>query len=234
MGRIPRLDCQAALWTSLPRTSFNEQYGINNPVNRGNPNLYPETINTLELAFSWQANKDAQVNFNLFRYGMRDIVSAVPNPAPAPGTTYNNVGSQDGSGGEVELVWDASRNFSANYSYQRSTDRVTRQDAGYVPRHHLYARADWRIASGWMISPQINHVADRKRSAGDTRPPVPDYTTFDLALRTANRGKSQWNFSASIRNLFNADVREPSTPGTIPNDIPTAPRAFYLQAVYRM
>lgn len=216
--------------------SFNEQYGINNPVNRGNPSLRPETINTLELAFAWQANQDMQVNFNLFKYGMRDIISAIPNPAPAPGTTYNNAGSQDGSGAEMELVWDASRNLriSGNYSYQRSTDRVTGQDAGYAPHHHVYARADWRIAPGWMLSPQVNHVAGRKRTAGDNRPQVSDYTTFDLVLRTANRGKRQWDFSASIRNLFNADVREPSAPGTIPNDVPMAPRALYLQAVYRM
>ena len=215
--------------------SFNEEYGINNPVNRGNPDLRPETISTLEAAFSWRANKDTQVNFNLFRYGMRDIISAIPNPAPAPGTTYSNAGSQKGSGAELELVWDADRNLrlSGNYSYQRSIDETTNQDAGYAPHHHVYARADWRIASGWLLSPQVNYVADRKRTAGDSRPPVPDYTTLDLALRT-NRGKDQWDFTASIRNLFNADVREPSAPGTIPNDVPMAPRAFYLQAMYRM
>ena len=32
--------------------SFNEEYGINNPVNRGNPNLMPETISTLEAVFA--------------------------------------------------------------------------------------------------------------------------------------------------------------------------------------
>jgi iron complex outermembrane receptor protein len=39
-----------------------------------------------------------------------------------------------------------------------------------------------------------------------------------------------------VRNLFNADVREPSlAPGTaIPNDLPMAPRAVYLQASYTL
>jgi iron complex outermembrane receptor protein len=114
-------------------------------------------------------------------------------------------------------------------------DEATNQDAGYAPHHLVYARADWRFASGWFFSPQLNWVADRKRAAGDTRPQIPDYTTVDLTLRT-NRGKDQWDFVAAVRNLLNADVREPSpAPGlAIPNDLPMAPRAFYLQAIYRM
>ncbi len=215
--------------------SFNEQYG-NNPVNNGNPNLRPETIKTLEAALNWQASEALQMNLSLFRYDMQDIIRAVPNPAPTPGSTYQNQGRQNGRGMELELVWDAKRNlrFTGNYAYQRSIDEPTGQDSGYAPHHHLYARADWRIAPGWLLSPQVTWVADRRRSAGDNRPPVPDYTAFDLNLRTM-RGKGQWDFSVAVRNLFNADVREPSpAPGLIPNDLPMAPRAVYLQAIYRM
>lgn len=215
--------------------SFNEEYGIN-PVANGNPKLHPETIKTLEAAFSWQAGKDIQANLNIFRYGMRDIIRAVPNAVAGTGATYNNVGSQNGSGAELELVWDASRNLrvTGNYSYQRSIDEATNQDAGYAPHHHLYARADWRFAGGWLLSPQVNWVADRKRAVGDTRPPVPDYKTVDLTLRTT-RGKNQWDFTASMYNMFNATVLEPSlAPGlALPNDLPMAPRSLYLQASYR-
>jgi iron complex outermembrane receptor protein len=215
--------------------SFTEQYSINNPVIIGNPNLKPETISTLEAAFSWQARADTKVNLNLFRYTMKNMIRAVPNAVAGTGSTFNNVGGQNGRGMELELVWDARRNLqlSGNYSYQRSIDETTNQDAGYAPHHHLYVRADWRFAGGWLLSPQINWVADRKRAAGDTRPPVPDYQTVDLTLRTA-RGKNQWDFTASIGNLFNADVREPSlAPGAIPNDLPMAPRSLYLQATYQ-
>lgn len=216
--------------------SFNEQYGIN-PVANGNPKLQPELINTIEWAIAWQAKRDLQFNLNLFRYEMSDIIRAVPNPVAGTGATYNNLGSQHGSGMEVEVVWDASRNLriSGNYAYQRSIDEATNQDAGYAPHHQIYARADWHFASGWIFSPQLNWVADRKRPAGDSRPPVPDYTSVDLTLRT-NRGKDQWDFAATVRNLFDADIREPSlAPGiAIPNDLPMAGRAFYVQAVYKM
>jgi iron complex outermembrane receptor protein len=84
-----------------------------------------------------------------------------------------------------------------------------------------------------MLSGQINHVADRRRPAGDTRPAVPDYTTVDLTLRTTSARENGWNFAASVRNLFNADVREPSAyPVRIRYDLPGAPRTFWLQATY--
>ncbi len=208
-----------------------EQYAIN-PVANGNPDLQAETIRTLEAALQWQVAPDMQVNLNAFRYAMRNVIRTVPNPAPAPGATFQNVGQQHGQGAELELEWNPRRELrlSANHSYQRSIDESTRQDVGYAPRHHLYARADWRFAGAWSSSAQLNRVVGRKRAAGDKRPPVADYTSIDLGVRSS-RGPGDWEVSASVRNLFNADVREPSlAPGTaIPNDLPMAPRSAWLQ-----
>lgn len=217
--------------------SFSESYGITNPVALGNPGLRPETNSTVEAAFSWQARRDTQVNLSFFRYAMKDIIRTVPNAIAGTGATYANTGAQHGRGMELEAAWDYSRTLrlTGNYSYQKSIDETSGQDAGYAPHHRIYARADWRFAGNWLASSQINWVADRQRAAGDTRSAIPDYKTVDLTLRT-NRGKNQWGFAASARNLFNADVREPSlAPGlTIPNDLPMAPRSLYLQAIYKL
>ncbi|MFH0933819.1 MAG: TonB-dependent receptor [Pseudomonadota bacterium] len=215
--------------------SFVEQYSINNPVQTGNPNLRPETIRTLESAFSWQARNDTLIKLSLYRYIMNDIIRLATNPAPAVGSTYNNTGSQHGSGMELETTWDYSRNLrlTGNYSYQKSIDDSTGQDAGYAPHHHLYLRGDWRYSSGWQASTQIDHVADRKRAAGDNRPQRADYTTVDIFLRSPT--VEQWSASFSLRNLFNADVREPSlAPGLIPDDLPMAPRSLWLQVAYSL
>lgn len=209
--------------------SFNEQYGIN-PVANGNPYLLPERIRTTEAALMWRANRDTQVNLSVFHFAMQDIIRL-------QGTAYANMGAQHGKGLEIETVWDASRSLrlTGTYSYQKSIDDATGKDAGYAPHHHLYARADWSFNSDWLVGAQLNTVADRKRAPGDLRPDVADYTTVDLTLRT-HRGRNRWDFAAGVRNLFNADVREPSlAPGTaLPNDLPMAPRSVYLQAVYRL
>ena len=215
--------------------AFTEQYSINNPVIRGNPSLQPETITTLEAAFAWQARPNTQVNLNLFRYQMKDIIRAAD--AGAGTSMFSNTGAQHGHGLELEATWDASRNLrlAGHYAYQRSIDESSGQDAGYAPHHHLFARADWSFAGGWLFSGQANHVAGRKRAAGDVRPDIADYTTVDLTLRNS-RGKNRWEFAASVRNLFGADVREPSlAPGVLlPNDLPMARRSIYLQAIYRL
>jgi outer membrane receptor protein involved in Fe transport len=216
---------------------FTEQYSINNPVIRGNPELKPETISTWETVFAWQARADTDLNLSLFNYRMKDIIRAT---AQSDGTKlYTNAGAQHGHGIELEAIWKASRTLrvEGNYAWQRSIDEASDQDAGYAPHHHVFGRLDWSVSSGLTLGGQLNYVADRKRAAGDTRPDIADYTTVDLSLRTST-GRKGWAFTGAIRNLFNADVREPtpapSPSNAIPNDLPLARRSFYLQAVYTM
>lgn len=214
--------------------AFAEMRGIN-PVANGNPALRPETIATTEAALVWQPAADMQFGMNLFRHRLRDVIQAVPNPAPAPGATYGNTGQQRGKGFELEAMWDPRRTLrlSAHYSYQHMTDTTLNANAGYAPRHDAYARADWRWGAGTLASLQVNHVAGRVRAAGDARPPVADYTSVDLTLRR-DAARSGWSAMLTVRNLFNADIREPSlAPGVIPNDLPQAPRALYLELGYR-
>ena len=216
--------------------SYNEMYGIN-PNSNGNPKLKPETIKTLEAAVSWQASADTQVSLNVFRYDMKDVIRSVQNAIPGTGSVFQNTGKQHGSGLELEATWDAGSTvrLSGNYSWQKSVDEATNQDAGYAPHNHIYLRGDWRIASGWLSSTQVNRVMKRMRPAGDSRPPVPDYTTVDTTVRT-NHIKSQWEVTASVHNLFNATGFEPSlAPGTvIPNDLPIAPRSVWLQVTHKL
>jgi len=218
--------------TAFRAPSFTEQYAANNPIGQGNPSIMPEKNQTLELAFNWQPRRDLQLNLSLFRYDMQDIIRTTP---VAGGTMYDNTGQQHGTGYELEASWEAAHDLhlTGHYSAQKSIDENTAQDAGYAPRQHAYLRGDWVPAGQWMLSGQINRVADRRRTAGDTRPAIPDYTTVDLTLRTTSARNKGWNFAASVRNLFDADVREPSTfPVRIQNDLPGAPRTFWLQATY--
>jgi iron complex outermembrane receptor protein len=84
----------------------------------------------------------------------------------------------------------------------------------------------------------LNAVADRERVFGDPRPAIDDYATVDLVLRR-ERIAGHLDLSVLVRNLFDEDVREPSTfvPGLvlrfIDNDLPQAGRAAFVELRYR-
>jgi outer membrane receptor for ferrienterochelin and colicins len=210
--------------TAFRAPSFNELYSINNPVVFGNSNLKPETIRTDELAFSWQATSALQSNLNFFKYEMRNII--LPSPQQ-----NQNAGDQTGRGMELEATLDATNNvrLTGSYSLQHSIDERTGQDAGMAPHRRLFGRADWRFAPLWQFGTTVNHVADRMREPGDTRPKVPDYTTVDLTLRR-EKFADGWDARAMVTNLFNKSAWEPTFNSVqMISDLPLPGRAFYIQ-----
>ncbi|PKO38784.1 MAG: TonB-dependent receptor [Betaproteobacteria bacterium HGW-Betaproteobacteria-6] len=215
--------------TAFRAPSFIEMYATGNPIALGNASLMPEKIRTVEAGVTWQARPGLQATLSVFRHHISNLITQT-------GATYLNGGKQRGSGGEMEATWDASSNvrLTGHYAYQRNIDQHTGKDSGYAPHHHLYTRADWRFISGWNLSGQVNYVADRKRAEGDSRPQIPDYTTVDLTMRT-ERVKLGWDFSATVYNLFNVDVREPTNLGSgVVYDFPMPGRTFWLQARYSL
>lgn len=214
--------------------AFNELYNINNPVSLGNPDLKPEKIDTYEIAFDYQYSDSLHTKLNLFRYRISDIIRFDPDPTPAPTVTAQNAGGRRGNGLELEIAYNIgpSLDITGSYAYQHSTDEDTDSDVANAPQHQIYVRSNWDITSKWKASGKINWVADRKRDNIDSRPPIDDYTTVDLTLRY-QPGNNPWEFALLAHNVFDTDAREPSpAPGSIPNDLPLAGRALYLEAIY--
>ncbi len=206
----------------------------------GNPNLQPETIDMVELAFDYGAIKNVHLGLNLFAYEWREVVRGVQDATNPNIFMAQNVGRQSGRGFETEVRWLISKNVSllANYSYQHAVDE-NGHDPGFTPHQMAYLRTDWLVYPNWYLNSQVNWIADRKRSFSDPRADIGDYSTVNLTLRRKNIRENHWNFAVSIRNLFDVDVREPSEgPGndniiSIPNDLPLAGRSYLLELRYR-
>jgi len=215
--------------------SFAELYNINNPVTLGNRLLKPETIDTVELAWSYQTTPALRTGLNLYHFTIHDSIQFVADPAPATTVTAQNTGGQTGQGLEWENAWKAgpTLSFSANYAYQETEDDQTGRDAGNAPHHQVYVRGDWALRPDWSLSAQSKWISQRQRAAGDTRPALDGYTLVDLTLRRQRAAKN-WNYALSVRNLLNTDAREPSpAPGLIVNDLPLAGRSYFLEISYR-
>ncbi|MGH8615357.1 MAG: TonB-dependent receptor plug domain-containing protein, partial [Gammaproteobacteria bacterium] len=217
--------------------SFAETRNINNPVTLGNPDLEPEKIRTVDLAFDYLPTEDLRLSSNVYRYWWSEIIRFVPNPG-ATSFTAQNTGEQSGYGLEIEADWRATPYFRllGNYAFQISKDDASDEDAGNAPHHQVYARADWEFLSNWHFDPQVNWILDRDRLAGDNRPEIDDYSTVDLTLRRTGI-HNHWDLAFSVRNLFDSDVREPSLAGSpaasIPNDLPLSGRSFYGEVRFR-
>jgi len=207
--------------------SFTEQATQNNPVLLGNPNLDPETINTIEWAVDYRPISSFRTAANLYYYHIDNLIAAVTD-AGRTSSRYLNFGNQDGYGGELEWNWqlNAQWNLNGNYSWQYARSDVTEQRVTGVPEHQVYFAANWQFLPNWHLQPQINWIGGRTRSGGDNRP-LDDYETIDLTL-TGRKLFGHINFAASLRNAFDAGGREPAVI-RLPENLPLPGRSFYLE-----
>jgi len=106
-----------------------------------------------------------------------------------------------------------------------------------VPKQQFYIDARYKFLPQWELSSQLNWVGDRERSTGDFRDDIKDYTLVNLTLRRnkfsfGDSGKN-WEFAATIKNLFDKKVYEPSD-GSITDDYPLNERRFYAEIRYHL
>lgn len=213
--------------------SLQERLVKNNPILLGNDELDPETIDTIELGFYNQPSSQLRYSANLFYYEIDDYIEFEPI-ANSIQTQAENVGERKGYGGELEFsyVTDAFTTI-ANFAHQTSINKRNDEDVGEAPNNQFYMRHEWNLSNHWNLDYQLNWVGKQKRVEGDDREATDDYTTIDVTLRKTGFINEAGSVSVSIKNAFNADVREPSPYGNpitaIPNDFPMAGRSFIAE-----
>lgn len=245
----PRL---ALVWAPTNRMSTRLLYGrafrapalvelftTSNPVALGNPDVKPETLDSYELAFSHNVSSDLFYTANVFYYRIEDLITFMPTGL---GTIQaQNSGGRRGKGLELEADYtpvDALR-LLFNFSMQRSENEGTGQPVGEAPEQEAYARGEWALRPGWQLAGQLTWNGEMPRAPGDTRAPVADTTVVDLTLRRHDL-VAGLDLAASVRNVFDEEVREPSPgPGpafpftAMPGDFPMAGRSVYGEVTYR-
>jgi iron complex outermembrane receptor protein len=234
----PTLTSKLLYGEAFRAPSFAELYTRQNPVALGNPHLEPEKLKSLELALNWQPTQSLHWDLNLYEFRIKDFIDFVQD---AGGTfTARNTGRLEGRGVETEVRYQPSDTLHllANYSHQQTRDRNTGQPLGLAPSEEASLRANWGFAPNWRLSPQVTWIGERKRAAGDARPSLDGYMTFDFSLR--RHWRQDLDLALTVHNLFDADVREPSrgpeagqTQANIPDDLPQPGRSVVVEASAR-
>ncbi len=206
--------------------SFLEQYQQNSPQYTGNPSLRPETIETTELAFDYRPTKTLRTTLNLYYYQIEDLIGGEFVTQGRPLTQTNTAG-QHAYGSEFEWDWKflPDWNVRGNYAWQYARNESTLRRVNNVPEHHVYSALAWNFMPKWQIQTQVNWVGHRLSE--DNRV-LEDYETVDLTLN-AKRLMGHLDLTASVRNLFDANGREPAV-SSYPYNLPISAQTFYFEA----
>ncbi len=226
----PRLSTKLLYGRAFRAPSFAQLFTTNNPSFLGNPDLDPETSETVEFVFDARPLPGLRTVLSTFYYETEELIEFVQDPA---GTSLmaQNSGQHRGRGFELELSWEGSKGLrvDANYAWQRTKNRVPgRSDyATGGPRSQLYVGLDWRFRPSWRANLRALRVGARDRLGSDPRARLSGYTTVDLTLRR-QRLLGRLDLALIGRNLFSSDGREPAEP-VIPEDYPIEGRSVALE-----
>jgi iron complex outermembrane receptor protein len=213
--------------------SFGELYFINNPLSLGNRGLDPETSDTVELVFNVRPAKSLATALSFFAYTIDGLIEYVQDLGQTSRTARNAL-DQEGRGFELEANWLMTETLRAtgNFSYQHAEDQGTGAAIPFAPAMAAYANLHWTFLPDWSVDGQYFWTAGRERAVGDLRPEIKDNDLVNLTLRRELLfGNGEVAFA--VRNLFDEDVREPST-AAIPNDYPMEERSFWLELRWRL
>ena len=203
--------------------SFLEQKQQNSQLFTGNPDLDPETIETIELAFDYRPFNNLRLASNFYFYQIDDLI------AGGLDSIVDNQDGQEGYGTEFEWDWKFHEqwNLKGNYAWQYARDQETNRRVSGVPEHQLYVAANWQFLPQWHIQTQLNWVGHRLSSDTSTNDKLDDYETVDVTLNS-KRFYGYVDFSASVRNVFDSQGKEPAGNG-YPDNFPIPSRSFYLE-----
>lgn len=208
--------------------SFANMHAQNNPIGLGNPDLDPATLDTLELVLDYRPTADLRIAANLFVYEIEGLIAFEPDEGEAT-TTSQNARDQKGHGLELEGEWQITDNLrlNSNMAWQDSEDKQTGAPVPNAPGLQAYFSGNWGFMPDWSINGQWFWIGQRERASGDNRNEIDDYSITNLTLRRQALFE-HLNMTLAVRNLFDEDVREPST-SVIPDDYPMKGREIWAE-----
>ncbi|MBV2093002.1 MAG: TonB-dependent receptor, partial [Candidatus Thiodiazotropha sp. (ex Ctena orbiculata)] len=208
--------------------SFTNIHAQNNPIGLGNPDLDPAILDTVELVFDYRPTPDLRLAVNLFAYTIDGLIEFLPDEGEAT-TTSQNARDQKGHGMELEGEWQVTNRLqlTSNMAWQDSEDKASGDPVPNAPGLQAYLAGDWRFLPDWSINAQWIWIGQRERASGDSRKAVDDYSITNLTLRRQALFE-HLDLALAARNLFDEDVREPST-SVIPNDYPMNGREIWAE-----
>ncbi|MBI5559288.1 MAG: TonB-dependent receptor [Deltaproteobacteria bacterium] len=148
----------------------------------GAPELGAENIDTYEINFGTILLSDLKVDASLFHSRLTDLIrlgpertSAGSEGTPMVHSFYENIGTIENNGSELELGYPLNENLLLHltYAYIHSQDLSLDRRNPLVPEHKIHGGWKWDFFHGkvfWVLD--VFHSSQRSRPVSD-RPPHP-------------------------------------------------------------
>ncbi|MFT3814682.1 MAG: TonB-dependent receptor [Acidovorax sp.] len=188
-------------WKGVLRASLGQGYRVPNLKERhylfdhsalgyrvvGNPNLKPESSNSLQLGGTLSQGERLSIDVNAFYNQVRDLIQTdLANATVTDGIatyTYANVSRARTAGLETSAQWRATATLTLNaaYTYTQTRDLATGLELTRRPRDIVRLGADWRVQPATTLALRLRRQSDELVDT-TSRARSPAWTTLDLAL----------------------------------------------------
>lgn len=187
---------------------FEARYQDNTAL--ANPGLRSETLRTSELALDWRAMPTLRLAASVYRYKVADLIEQQID-APSGLLIYNNVGSVNARGAELEAdyVDSAGWRLRTSWSVQRTRDALGNAQISNSPRSLGKVNLSvpvplWQARLGL----EWQQVGERQTLSGAR---LPAHAVAHGTLQFAPPG-SPVSVSASVYNFFDKAYADPGGP----------------------
>ena len=236
-------DVVKAIWsTGFRPPTFVEAKVQDQMLFVANPDLKPERVSSLELAYQHHFGEVASVSASLFRNDYRDLIKFVVVPAPGldhlpdPSNPNDfrsmaqNVDSLRVTGGELALTlrWGRWAEGWAGVSLQKADVSARANFPRATGNAGLSSRALW---SPLLLAARVAAWSARDKDATALLPGqragVPAAASLDLSAALDVPGLTGLVVEAAVRNVFDAASPSPADPNQRPiSELPQASRTL--------
>lgn len=194
---------------------------------KGNPELQPETIETLELVAQRFIGRGVQVSASAFRNRLSDLVSQVVDPADSL-LVFENSDELESRGIELGIEMNRGHGLSGqlSYSFQHTEDRSTGVALENAPQHMVKVILRSPLVGKRLTAAlDAQYLGSRNTLAGNV---APDYVVTNLSL-LAPKLFGQISLSATLYNLFDGTYGNPGSDSHLQDIIDEDGRSFRVK-----
>lgn len=185
----------------------------------GNEDIEPETIHTAEFEVTARLTDALNVRVNYFHNAIDNLIRLVPYNQHLEYLNLQEETVVQGFEAEARAVFTKDIYGFANCSFQTGENRKTHEPVVGMAKWSGNVGFNYGLWGHLNLNACLTLVGSRDRAAGDARAPLDGYAFGTFTARLHDLVKNL-EFTFSVYNFLNADVRCPDVAARVPGDFP--------------